>query len=212
MNNDIKFIYFDVGGVAILDFSKTNKWEEMTKALGVNESNRKKFDEIFNEFEPEICVSKKSLDEFLEVVKSELGMSLPTDYSMLDDFVDRFEANLSLHPILNKIAEHYQLGLLTNMYPYMLDKIKERSILPPIEWNVVIDSSIEGVRKPQDEIYKIAENKSGFEGGKILFVENSTKHIDVAKERGWQALLYDPSDISGSNKRLEKLLGVKRKN
>ena len=59
MNHDIKFIYFDVGGVAILDFSKTNKWQEMTQALGVNELNRKKFDEIYNEFEPEICVSKK---------------------------------------------------------------------------------------------------------------------------------------------------------
>jgi len=212
MNNDIKFIYFDVGGVVILDFSKTNKWQEMTRALGVNESNRKRFDEIFNEFEPEICVSKKSLDEFVEVVKSELGMSLPADYSMLDDFVDRFEANLNLHPILNKLAENYQIGLLTNMYPNMLDRIKNRGILPPIEWYNIIDSSIESVRKPQNEIYKLAEDKSGFEGSKILFVENSAMHVDAAKKRGWQTLLYDPSDISGSNTKLEKLLGIKRKN
>jgi len=212
MDHDIKFIYFDVGGVAILDFSKTNKWQEMTQALGVNEPNRKRFDGIFNEFEPEICVSKKSLDKFVEVVKSKLGMSLPADYSMLDDFVDRFEANVSLHPILNKLAEQYQLGLLTNMYPNMLNKIKERSILPPIEWNVVIDSSIEGVRKPQDEIYKLAEDKSGFDGSKILFVENSPMHVEAAKKRGWQTLLYDPSNVSGSNKRLKRVLGIKWKN
>jgi FMN phosphatase YigB (HAD superfamily) len=208
MNHDIKFIYFDVGGVAILDFSKTNKWQEMTQALGVNESNRKRFDEIFNEFEPEICVSKKSLNEFVEIVKSELRMSLPADYSMLDDFVNRFESNQSLHPILNKLSEQCQLGLLTNMYPNMLDKIKERGILPQIEWNAVIDSSIEGVMKPQEEIYKLAEDKSGFESGKILFIENSVMHVDTAKKRGWQTLIYDPSDISGSNRRLEKLLGI----
>jgi len=212
MNKDIKFIYFDVGGVAILDFSKTNQWQEMIQALGVNESNRKNFDEIFDEFEPEICVSKKTLDEFLEVVKSKLGLSLPADYSMLDDFVNRFKANESLHPILNKLSEHFQLGLLTNMYTNMLEKIKERGILPPIEWDVVIDSSVVGYRKPQDEIYKLAEEKSDFEGDKILFVENSAMHIEVAKKRGWQTLLYDPSDISGSNKELEKKLEIKWKN
>jgi len=212
MNDSIKFIYFDVGGVAILDFSKTNKWQEMTQALGINEPNRKRFDEIFNEFEPEICVSKKSLDEFLRTVASELELSLPADYSMLDDFVDRFEANQNLHPILNKLSEHYQLGLLTNMYPDMLDRIKKRSILPPIEWGVVIDSSVEGIRKPQDEIYKLAEEKSGFEGGRILFVENSAMHVNAAKKRGWQTLLYDPSDISGSNKELEMKLDLERRN
>lgn len=212
MSKDIKFIYFDVGGVAILDFSKTNKWQEMTQALGVNESNREKFDEIFNEFEPKICVGKKSFDEFVEAIKSELGLSLPADYSMLDDVVNRFEANINLHPILNKLSEEYQLGLLTNMYLDMLDRIKERSILPAIKWNVVIDSSIVGCMKPQDEIYKLAEDKSGFEAGKILFVENSTTHIDAAKKRGWQTLLYDPSDVSGSNKELEKKLGIERKN
>lgn len=212
MDHDIKFIYFDVGGVVILDFSKTNKWREMTKALGVNESNRKRFDEIFNEFEPEICVSKKSLNEFVAVVNSELQLSLPANYSMLDDFVDRFESNQSLHAILNKLSEQYQFGLLTNMYPDMLDKIKERGILPQIEWNVVIDSSVEGVMKPQEEIYKLAEDKSGFEGGKILFVENSAMHIDAAKKQGWQTLLYDPSDISGSNMKLEKLLSIKGEN
>ena len=212
MNSDIKFIYFDVGGVVILDFSKTNKWQKMTQALGVNESNRKRFDEIFNKFEPKICVSKKSLDEFVEIMKSELGMSLPADYSMLDDFVDRFEANLSLHPILNKLAENYQLGLLTNMYPNMLDRIKKRGILPPIEWDIIIDSSIEGVRKPQDEIYKLAEDKSGLEGSKILFIENSTMHVEAAKKHGWQTFLYDSSDIFGSNMKLEKLLDIKKKN
>ena len=156
--------------------------------------------------------AKKSLDEFVKVVKSELGMSLPADYSMLDDFVDRFDPNPRLHPILNKLSKQYQLGLLTNMYPGMLDKIKARGILPQIEWNVVIDSSIEGVMKPQKKIYKLAEDRSGFEGGKILFVENSAMHVDAAKKRGWQTLLYDPSDISGSNRRLEKLLDIKWKN
>ena len=33
---DIKFIYFDIGGVLLLDFSKTNKWLEMRRDLGIS--------------------------------------------------------------------------------------------------------------------------------------------------------------------------------
>lgn len=204
----IKFIYFDVGGVVILEFSKTNKWQELTQVLGIKEPDRKRFDKIFNEFEPEICIGKKSLEEFIEVVNLEFGLSLPTDYSMLDDFVDRFEPNPSLNPILNKLSKQYALGLLTNMYPNMLNKIKNRNILPTIKWDVVIDSSVVGFRKPQDEIYKLAEDKSGFDADRILFIENSPINIDAAKKRGWQTLLYDPSDIFGSNKKLEKVFWV----
>lgn len=206
MNDKIKFIYFDVGGVAVLDFSKTNKWDEMTKDLGVNEFNRKKFDVIFSEFEPEICVSRKTLEEFIDVVNNKLKLDIPKSYDMLDDFVNRFEPNTTIEPILQNLSKKYRLGLLTNMYPNMLDKIKARNILPKVEWDVIIDSSIVGHRKPQDSIYELAENKSGTNPKNILFVENTVTHIDAAKKRGWQTLLYDPSDVSGSNSELEKKL------
>lgn len=39
----ISFIYFDVGGVAMLDFSGTNKWELLKKEIGVNKTNNCKF-------------------------------------------------------------------------------------------------------------------------------------------------------------------------
>lgn len=39
----IKFIYFDVGGVVILDYSKTNKWNEMLTDLGIPEELKPKF-------------------------------------------------------------------------------------------------------------------------------------------------------------------------
>jgi|TARA_Y100000310_G_C20153683_1_gene565933 hypothetical protein len=30
-----RFIYFDVGGVVIRDFSGTNKWEELRRSIGI---------------------------------------------------------------------------------------------------------------------------------------------------------------------------------
>ncbi len=206
MNNNIKFIYLDVGGVVVLDFSKTNKWIEMTEALGVNEFNRKKFDNIFSEFEPKICVNKKTLGEFIDAVNNELKLNIPKDYSMLDDFVNRFESNISINPIIVRLSKNYKLGLLTNMYPGMFDKIKARKILPEVKWDIIIDSSVVGCMKPQDNIYELAEKKVNSSPKSILFIENTITHINAAKKRGWKTLLYDPANISGSNSALEKML------
>ncbi|MFZ2970923.1 MAG: HAD family hydrolase [Minisyncoccia bacterium] len=206
MNDNIKFIYLDIGGVVVFDFSKTNNWIEMTEALGVNEFNRKKFDNIFSEFEPKICVNKKTLGEFIDAVNNELKLKIPKDYSMLDDFVNRFESNTSINPILVRLSKNYKLGLLTNMYPGMLDKIRARKILPEVKWDIIIDSSVVGCIKPQGNIYELAEKKVNLSPKNILFIENTITHINTAKKRGWKTLLYDPANISGSNLALEKML------
>lgn len=203
-NREIKFIYFDVGGVAILDFSKTNKWKELTSALGVTEANRKEFDKLFDEYEPKICAGE-DLDIFVRIAKSRFGLKLPKGYSMLDDLVSRFEANMSLQPVLAELSKKYKLGLLTNMYPGMLDKIKKRGILPDVQWKVVIDSSVVGFAKPQNEIYKIAEDKAGVNPENIFLIDNTAECIAAAKKRGWRTLLYDPADTSGSNNKLRAM-------
>ena len=39
----ISFVYFDVGGVILLDYSGTNKWVEMQRGLGINPELDAKF-------------------------------------------------------------------------------------------------------------------------------------------------------------------------
>ena len=98
----------------------------MTKDLGLSGSNQNKFLEVFNRFTQEICVGKKDLKDFIEFIEPELKISLPKNYNMLEDFVNRFRPNASLGLILKKLSKQYGLGLLTNMYPKMLNKINNR--------------------------------------------------------------------------------------
>ena len=43
----ISFVYFDVGGVVMLDFSKTNKWYELKHDIGVLDDKMALFDSIW---------------------------------------------------------------------------------------------------------------------------------------------------------------------
>lgn len=201
----IKFIYFDVGGVVIKDFSGTNKWNELKNGMGIKPNQEGEFDEIFDKYEPEVCIGR-DVETLVPLLQEKLSLNLPPTYSFLLDFVNRFERNKTIWPTIDRLKQKYKVGLLTNMYPNMLNQIYKAGLMPDVKWDVVIDSSIEKVRKPQDEIFQLAQDRSGFSGQEILFVENGKKHIDAASKFGWQTLLYDPTNIVESNNSLEAVL------
>lgn len=201
----IKFVYFDVGGVVIRDFSGTDKWEELKTGMGIKPEQAEAFNEIFDKYEPEVCVGR-DVETLVPMLKEKLGLKLPDNYSFLHDFVDRFEKNESIWPLIEKLKVKYKNGLLTNMYPNMLDAIYNAGLMPNATWDVVIDSSIEKVRKPQTEIFQLAQDRSGFKGEEILFIDNGAKHVDASKQFGWQGFVYDSINTEKSNRDLEAIL------
>ena len=200
-----KFVYFDVGGVLIEDLSSGDKWEKMKQDLGVTSEVDSQFEGLFLKNEKIINVGEKSIETMVPLLKKELDFQFPDNYSMLDDFVNRFKRNESIHLTTKKIKKHYRIGLLTNMYPGMLNLIKERGLLPDVEWDLIIDSSSEGLLKPEKGIFELAQNKASVKAEEILFIENTKGHIDGANKMGWQTFLYNSSNMQESSKQLEEL-------
>lgn len=117
-------------------------------------------------------------------------------------FVKRFESNPSIWPVTNEIKHRVPVGLLTNMYTDMFKAIQKRGILPRIQWDVVVDSSIEGCQKPDSKIFDIAQLKAGIPGDQILFVDNSPEHVQAAQAFGWQGFWYDSSSPQSASQNL----------
>ena|SRR3989344_1830153 len=176
----ISFVYFDVGGVVILDFSGTNKWEMVKKEWGIT-------DAYWDDFEPKLCAGKEQISQ-----------------DLLNAFVSRFEINKSIWPVIEKIRQKCKIGLLTSQYPGMFEAIKKRGLIPDIDWNVIIDSSVVGLAKPDPKIFKLAEQTAGVKGNEIFFVENSPKNIQAARSLGWRTFLYDPVHPEESSKKLSQ--------
>ena len=201
----IKFIYFDVGGVVILDYSKTNKWNEMLADLGIPEEIKPKLNLLFDEHENKICVGE-DINIFIQEAKQKLGLSFQPNYDMTRDFVNRFEINKPIPKLIRKLKKDFMLGLLTNQYPGMLSMIIEKGLMPKVDWDVIIDSSLEKIRKPDPEIYLLAENKVKADPKSILFVDNKQSLLEPARKRGWQVFEYDPSNPEISTTRLQRFI------
>lgn len=198
----IKFVYFDVGGVIIKDFSGTNKWEELRNELGITSATQAKFDKLWSATK-DTRDTTFDVDKLVPFLRKECNPNLPHGYSLLMGFVNRFEKNELIWPVLSAIQKEVSIGLLTNMYPRMLDNIYKKDIMPLINWNIVIDSSIVKIKKPDVEIYKLAEEQAEVSGSYILFIDNSQTHLDIAqKDFGWQTFLFDPKNVNESSQRL----------
>jgi len=66
----------------------------------------------------------------------------------------------------------------------------------PELFEVIVDSSEVGARKPEPRIYEITRERLGVEHEAILFVDDIGQNLKAAKQLGWQTLLFtDESDV-----------------
>lgn len=202
----MKFIYFDVGGVLIKDLSDTKDgWGILLNSLGLKDKQRQEFNVFFELLEKKLELGG-GIEEFVSIMKDNFGINLPDHYSISDDLVNRFfYKNEEIWKIVKKVNTKYKVGLLTNMYKGMLDLIKNKGLIPNIDW-VIMDSSIEKSKKPERKFYEVAQNKSGVKGKDILFIDNKKENLEIPKEMGWQTFLFDSSNYERSNKELESFL------
>jgi FMN phosphatase YigB (HAD superfamily) len=205
MTIKISFVYFDLGGVVELDFSGTNKWAKLKKELGMSADKDREFEDFWDKYEAEVNIGR-DVETLIPLIKEKFGSKFPDKYSFLiDGFVNRFEVNKSIWPVIDKIHQKCRIGLLTNMYPHMFEAIKKRGLLPNVTWDVIIDSSVVGIQKPDTQIFKIGEQRAGVKGKEILFVENTPNHVHAAKVFGWQTFLYDSAHPKDSSNKLSTL-------
>ncbi len=198
----IKFVYFDIGGVAILDFSGTDSWEKLMTEIGIKKKYHESFKSYWDTIDSEIS-SMSDIDILVPAIENKFKIKFPKDYSFLvDGFVRKFCKNETIWPVIKEVKKTCKIGLLTNMYPKMLPEILKAKLLPEVKWDEIIDSSIEKVQKPVPGVFRLAEERCGFKGEDILFVDNTKRHLDGAEKFNWQTFLYDPKNPEKSSKNL----------
>ena len=69
----IKFIYFDVGGVVIKDFSGTNKWNDLKHELGIPSNRSQEFENIYDLYQDEINTNRE-IDSLLPIYKEKFNI------------------------------------------------------------------------------------------------------------------------------------------
>ncbi|MCR5573348.1 MAG: HAD family hydrolase [Bacteroidaceae bacterium] len=97
---------------------------------------------------------------------AEQAAQLVTTYSQ-----NQVQAN---KPVLQQLAAHYPLLLVSNFYGNLLQIIADSGILPL--FRSVTDSTIVGIRKPDPAIWQLAISELGYQPKEVMVIGDSYKN------------------------------------
>jgi len=190
-----KTAFLDLGGVLDIDFSGTNSWEEMLAEIGATGDKREVFLEIWDEIGDRVDIDF-DIDDLIPILNSR-GFDIPPSYSLLSDgFIKRFHKNPEITKLLDGLQKSgFDLAMITNMYPRMFDEITQADILPKgYEFKTIIESTVEKLKKPDPQIFKLALSRAQTQPENAIFIDNTEKNILAAESVGIRSFLYDFRD------------------
>ena len=121
-------------------------------------------------------------------------------------YLDAIDVIAEMKSLVEWTAQHYRVGLLSNIMPGFITKMISNGSLPDISYDTIIDSSEEGVIKPEESIYALAQQKAGVSSDEILFIDDSRTNLMAAERMGWKVLWFDDFRPEESTTRIRTAL------
>jgi FMN phosphatase YigB (HAD superfamily) len=178
----VKFVYFDVNGCLVRfahrGFAKLS--EESGIPIDVIET-------VFWEYDDPVCRGDVSLDKLNTVLAETLHMLV--DWKQ--HYLSAVEPIAGIGELVHWTQENYHAGLLTNSMPGFVGAMRERGLVPSLDFDAIIDSSEVRALKPENRIYEVAEERAGFPASEILLIDDSRANLIAAKKRGWHTIWFD---------------------
>lgn len=109
---------------------------------------------------------------------------------------------------MRRIASRYRMALLTNDATTWLGEGWHRDWHLRDLFEVVMDASEEGVRKPEPEIYLRLAAALALAPGSCLFIDDLRVNVEGARAIGMRGFRFEVTDPRGSVERLLASLGL----
>jgi HAD superfamily hydrolase (TIGR01509 family) len=194
----VSFVYFDVNG-CLVRFSNraiTQLAHDSGQPADIVES-------AFWHNNDQVCRGEMTMEEFNAELATALHLS---SVDWLKYYIEAAEPIPEMHELVNWAAEHYGVGLLTNIMPGVVDRMRELGLLPDVPYDVIVDSSVVHSIKPEAKIYQIAAEKSKQAASEILLVDDTRSNLMAAEKSGWRVLWFDDYQAEESTERIREVL------
>jgi putative hydrolase of the HAD superfamily len=194
----VRFIYFDINGCLVQASQRalTRLADDYALPLDIVET-------AYWRYNDEVCRGTLSMTDFNHVMADRLRIP---EIDWAKYYLESVEIIQPMQDVVNWAAERYEVGLLTNIMPGLVSAMKSRSLLPDVDYRVVVDSSEVGMSKPNPEIFRLAQERAGVAPQEILFIDDTPANLRAAQEFGWHVQLFDDYHIEESTARVRASL------
>ena len=182
-NSGIEFIYFDINGCLVRFFHRA-----FTELALATDAPADVIETAFWHYNDLVCRGDMSMDAFNKALAKELGIK---DVNWIDYYLDAVEPVPAMDELVRWASQNYRIGLFTNIMPGFIDVMRHKGLIPDIEYDVIVDSSVVKAIKPEAKIFTYATKHAGVPADAILLVDDSRANVMAAEKQGWHVLWFD---------------------
>ncbi|CAN5135105.1 hypothetical protein BH09PAT3_BH09PAT3_7190 [soil metagenome] len=179
----VSFVYFDVNGCLVRFYQRASA--RVAEDHGIAPEL---VEMAYLHFNDEICRGTMTMDDFNAAVAGRLGFK-SLDWASY--YLEAAEPLLDMHKTVTWAAEHYRVGLLTNIMPGMLEQLLKLGKVPNISYDAIIDSSKIGTIKPEPQIFTYATEQAGVPANEILLIDDTQANLIAAERHDWRVGWFD---------------------
>lgn len=193
----IQHVCFDVGGV-IFEFS--GGLNALADNLGIDFETCKT---SWLKFDNDVCKGSMTPQEMFEKMRKKFKPEVET-FDFNDFWIGYCKPHNLVHMLMEQVSQYYDISLLTNAYPGLLEKFTKKGFVPKLNYNKIIESCNIGLVKPDKQIFLYTQQLLGSEPTSIYFIDDSPTNILEAKNLGWQGYLFNTSNQEESIAQIKK--------
>jgi len=194
----VRFVYFDVNDTLVRFFHRA--FAEIAQLSG-HPSDM--VETVFWRHHTGVSTGRTSLEDFNRVFAKDLGLD---NLDWRKYYLENVEPMPDVKEFVEWAAENYELGLLSNNLPGLIDEMIKNGTLPNVKYDAVVDSSKTGLLKPDPKIFEAAQQLANMPAGEILLIDNDRPNLIAADQLGWQVIWFDDLDPAGSIARAKEAL------
>lgn len=194
----VKFVYFDINGVLVRFFQRA--FAKIAEDTGARPDV---IESTFWHYNDALCKGKLNIDDFNKIIAKKLHLN---NFDWAKYYLSSVDPITEMFDCLDWVSQHYKIGLMSNIIDGFIAQMIKRKLLPDLPYDAIIDSSVEGYIKPEENIYKIAVSKAGVLPKEILLIDDDRPNLMAAEHLGWRVLWFDDYQPSKSVDKIKKAL------
>ncbi len=194
----IEFVYFDINGCLVHFYHRA--FAAIAADTGVSSDI---VETAYWHYNDAVCRGDISLEKFNQHLSKKLEVN-SIDWGGY--YLDAVESIPETVEVLKWAAEHYKVGLLSNIMPGLINGLMDNGCIPKLEYDSIIDSSEVKTIKPEPAIFETATKRAGVNPESILLIDDSRANLMTAEQQGWRVLWFDDYRPADSVSRIKTAL------
>lgn len=180
----VRFVFFDINGCLVRFFHRAFTAIAVETGAPVD-----LVETTFWHYNDAVCRGEMPLEEFERIFAERLQLDQPVNWS--DYYLSAVEPIEEMHELVRWASQHYQVGLLSNIMPGLIDKMLKRGLLPRAPYAAIVDSSKVGAIKPETKVFETAQSMTYCDPKEILLIDDSRANVMAAEKCGWHVIWFD---------------------